>query len=177
MASKRIISPAGTLAFPSLFEARANPNNPSAKPKFETTIVFPEGTDISALEAIVEEAMQDKWGADRPGNVRSPFRNAGEKSHLGEPFVEGATCITVKSQFGPGVVDAESPPQPILNQSEIYPGVIARVQLHAFAYSASGNNGVSFGLDNVQKLKDGTPVGGRNDAGAAFDGVSVDDLL
>ena len=174
--NKRILSPEGVLSFPSLFEAKLNPNNPAAPAKFETMIVFPVGTDLSELEALVEEAIVAKFGDDRPANLRNPIRDGSEKADkLGGPFVAGAKFITVKSQFQPGIVDRNT--VAVIDPSEIYPGVGARVQLHAFAYDASGNKGVGFGLDNVQKIRDNAPLDGRADAASQFTVVEVDDLL
>ncbi|PWG75044.1 hypothetical protein DF186_14750, partial [Enterococcus hirae] len=33
--------------------------------------------------------------------------------------------------------------------------------IRPFTYDVSGNRGVAFGLQNVQKLRDGDPLGGR----------------
>ena len=49
----------------------------------------------------------------------------------------------------------------ILDESEIYSGCYGKVSLRAFAYDQKGNKGVSFGLQNVQKVRDGESLGGR----------------
>ena len=38
-----------------------------------------------------------------------------------------------------------------------------------FPFSTSGNNGVAAGLNNIQKVADGTPLGGRSRAEDDFD--------
>ncbi|WP_423787999.1 ssDNA-binding protein, partial [Klebsiella pneumoniae] len=38
-------------------------------------------------------------------------------------------------------------------------------------YEQSGNKGVAFGLQNLQKLRDGEPLGGRVPASKAFEAV------
>jgi len=172
--SKRIVSPVGRLAFASLFTPAVNKLNPSAPAKFETLVVFDKDADMSGIEAIVEEALTLKFGADRPDGLYNPIRDASEKAKHGEPFASGGKMIKVKSNFQPGIVDINK--QPVLNESEIYPGVFARVQLHAYAYE-NATSGSGFGLDNVQKIKDAPAADGRMDAGLAFDDMSDEDLL
>ena len=173
--SKRIVSPVGRLSFPALFVPEVNQNNPSAPAKYSTIIVFDAETDISEIEAIIAEATKATFGDDAPTGLRSPIRDGSEKAHLGDPFVKGTKFVSVKSNFQPGIVGADL--QPVIAQSEVYPGVYARVQMHAYGYDMNGNKGISLGLDNVQKIKDGGALDGRADAGSAFEAVDVDDLL
>jgi hypothetical protein len=82
--------------------------------------------------------------------------------------------FTASSKAKPGVVDADV--SPIMEQSEVYSGCYARVSLRAFAFSNSGNKGVSFGLGNVQKLADGDSLGGsRARAEDDFTPIDADD--
>ena len=43
------------------------------------------------------------------------------------------------------------------------------MSLNFFPYSAMGNNGISAGLNNVQFIRDGEPLGGRSRAEDDFD--------
>jgi len=173
--SRKLVSPVGRLSFPALFVPEVNQNNPSATAKYSTIIVFDKDTDIAPLEEIIAEAREAKFGQDVPSNFRNPIRDGSEKAHLGEPFGEGTKFVTAKSNFQPGIVGPDL--QPVIDQNEVYPGVYARLQIHAFGYGTNGNNGVGIGLDNVQKVKDGGALDGRVDASSAFDAVEVDDLL
>ena len=173
--SKRIVSPVGRLSFPALFVPEVNQNNPNAPAKYSTVVVFDEDTDISSIEEIIAEATKATFGDDAPANLRNPIRDGSEKAHLGDPFGPGKKFVTVKSNFQPGIVGADL--QPVLDQSEVYPGVYARVQMHAYGYDQNGNRGIALGLDNVQKIKDGGALDGRSDASSAFEAVDVDDLL
>ena len=172
--SQRIISPTGRLAFQSLFTASVNKMNPNAPAKFETLLVFEKDEDISALEAIVAEAIEAKFGNNVPAGLYNPIRDAADKAKHGEPFASGGKMIKVASKFQPGIVDNNL--QPILDESEIYSGVKARVQLHAFAYD-NATAGVGFGLDNVQKMGDAPTTSGKADAASAIDAVATEDLL
>jgi hypothetical protein len=44
-----------------------------------------------------------------------------------------------------------------------------RASLRAFAYDTNGNKGVSFGLNNIQKLGEGQRLDGRKAATDEFD--------
>jgi hypothetical protein len=173
--SAKIITPVGRLAFQSLFTPAVNKLNPNAPAKYETIVVFDKDADISAIEAIVAEASKNVFGTEElPEGAYNPIRDASEKAKHGEPFTSGGKMIKVKSQFAPGIVDAKL--QPIIDSSEIYPGVFAMVQIHAYGYD-NATQGVGFGLDNVQKRADGPAADGRIDAASAFDAVADEDLL
>ena len=60
------------------------------------------------------------------------------------------------------MVDADR--QPILDSSELYSGIIGRASINFYAFNSSGNRGIACGLNNIQKLSDGTPLGGHSRA-------------
>jgi hypothetical protein len=87
------------------------------------------------------------------------------------PF--GAECkghwvFTASSKQAPQVVDLSL--NPIINPTEIYSGMFARVSVQFFPYANSGKKGIGCGLGNVQKLEDGEPLGGRTTAADDFGG-------
>ena len=54
--------------------------------------------------------------------------------------------------------------QPILDRSEVYSGCYGRVSLNFYAFNSNGNKEIACGLGNIQKLRDGEPLGGRSSA-------------
>ena len=48
---------------------------------------------------------------------------------------------------------------PILDSSELYSGIIGRASINFYAFNSNGNRGIACGLNNLQKLADGTPLG------------------
>ena len=46
----------------------------------------------------------------------------------------------------------------ITDRDEIYPGVRARLSLSCFSYKRDDGKGISFGLNNVQKMGDGERI-------------------
>ena len=67
--------------------------------------------------------------------------------------------------------------QPILDRSEVYSGVYARVSLNFYAFNSNGNKGIACGLGNIQKVRDGEPLGGKTDATKEFDELPHDELF
>ncbi len=59
-------------------------------------------------------------------------------------------------------------------KTELYPGCMVNVSLYAFTYDNSGNRGVTFGLNNIQKVADGKRLDNRKSAEEEFDAVLDD---
>lgn len=169
MASENVMTPEFRVSFPNVFRP-GKALQEGAKPKYSLTMLFPKGADLSKLKAAAKGAAVDKWGADEkkwPKNLRLPFRDQGEKEFEG--YEEGAIFINATSSNKPGLVDSQV--QDIIEEHEFYPGCYARATVRAFAYDQAGNRGISFGLQNVQKTKDGEPLGGRTRPSDDFEAV------
>ena len=54
--------------------------------------------------------------------------------------------------------------QPILERSEVYSGVYGRASINLYAFNSNGNKGIACGLNNLQKISDGEPLGGKTRA-------------
>ena len=67
--------------------------------------------------------------------------------------------------------------QTILDRSEVYSGCYGKVSLNLYAFNVNGNRGIAAGLGNVQKLKDGEPLGGKSRAEDDFEIEADDDFL
>ncbi len=157
------MTPEAMLSYPHLFEPQAvNEGDP---PKYSCTLVFAPGTDLSQLKAAAAAVAKDAWG-DKAVEVvkkqRYPtFRTDAEE----KGYPEGSTFINATSKGKPGVVAAYAGPDGkaarITDPEEIYAGCYVRATVRPFAYDQRGNRGVSFGLVNIQKLRDGERIGGR----------------
>lgn len=151
--SNKLITPEARLSFPNLFVPKAGMDG-VGEPKYSAVLLFPKNADLSALKEAARAAIAEKWGDKKPANLRSPFRDGSEKDLDGY-----ADCIfvTVSSKQKPGVVDENV--QPILDPNTIYAGCYVRASVRAYAYEKNGNRGVAFGLQNIQKMRDGQPFG------------------
>ena len=165
------------LSFVHLFTPRAN--KPGDEPKYSTTILLPK-SDVATrqrIDAAIQAAIQDgtttKWGGVRPPQVPAPVHDGdGVRPNDGTPFgdeCKGHWVFTASSKQPPQVVDLNL--NPIINQTEVYSGMYARVSLRFFPYLNNGKKGIGCGLGNVQKLEDGEPLGGRTTAADDFSGA------
>lgn len=162
------------LSYVHLFKPYAH--NPGQEPKYSTTILVPKNDTSTkanidrAIEAAKQEGMSSKWGGQIPPVVAIPvYDGDGVRPSDGQPFGEeckGHWVFTASSKQAPAVVDQAV--QPILDQSEAYSGMYARVSVNFFAYNSNGRKGIGAGLNNVQKLSDGEPLGGRTTAAEDF---------
>jgi hypothetical protein len=150
----KLITPEARLSFPSLFKPHAMEGS-NAEPKYDCVLLFPKTADLSALKAAASAAVKEKWPSGAPKGLRSPFRDGDEKELDG---YAGCIYLRVSSKNKPGVVDETL--QPIIEASGIYAGCYVRASVRAYAYDQNGNKGVAFGLNNIQKLRDGEPFGG-----------------
>lgn len=181
--SKNILTPEFRVGMAHVFRPYVSRENPTATAKFLIRCLFPHPSKMDSkykkeyeaftarIKKAVEDAIEAKWGKKRPTNLRLPFRDQGEKSYDG--FEAGAMWFTASSKNKPGLVDQHN--NDIIDESEFYAGCYAWATLQVYAYSASGNNGIGIGLQNIQKLRDGEPLSGRLKAQDEFQPVASAD--
>lgn len=165
--STKVITGKAMLSYPHLDVAQP-PRNGVGKPKFSATLVFLPGSDLSELHAAVEAAAEAKYpgkGAEmlRKRILKSPFRDDAEA----KGYPDGSIFINVRSDRAPGIVYSRPGPdgKPALMPAdkiaeEMYAGCFVRASLAAFAYD-NESKGVSFALNNIQKIGDGERIDGR----------------
>lgn len=166
------------LSYVHLFAPYANPNGGEAK--YSTTILLPK-SDIStkqridaAIQAAIQAGIGAKWNGARPPIVATPvYDGDGARPSDGMPFgdeCKGHWVFTASSKQQPQIVDLGL--NPIINQTEVYSGMYARVSINFFPYNSNGKKGIGCGLGNVQKVEDGEPLGGRTTAADDFGGYA-----
>jgi len=151
-------------------------NELSGKDEFSTQILIPK-TDtetIAALKAAAKEALVAKFGDKIPKNVRNPLRDGDTEtkqdgSPLGKEY-QGHFFCNVKSTSKPGAIDTHG--NDLIGADDIVSGDYICVSLNAYAYSQAGNNGVSFGLNNILLVRKGEPLGGAKPSAAADFGIA-----
>lgn len=184
---ERVTTPKGRVSFPNLFTPRAVMTG--AAEKYSVTLLIPKTEDISKLVELRNKTVSDKWpdANTRPKKLHNPIKD-GDTDVMDDgtlrkekyPEVAGHWIIAAsrtKKAGAPKVVDQQM--QAILDEGEVYAGCYARMSVHAFAYAPSKNApqskyGVSFGLNNVQKLAEGEPFAGGSKPEDDFDAVPVD---
>ena len=56
-------------------------------------------------------------------------------------------------------------------------GVYGRASISFYAFNSNGNKGIACGLNNLQKLRDGEPLGGKASAESDFATDDDDEFL
>lgn len=147
-------------------------------PKYSVSLIIPKSdkTTLKKIKEAIEEAKKEgvaKLGGKIPANLKTPLRD-GDIDRPEDEAYANSYFINANSNTKPGIVDKDV--QPIIDQSEFYSGCYGRASIVFYAYNANGNKGIACGLQNLQKIEDGEPLGGHSRAEDDFDAVE-DDFL
>lgn len=153
-------------------------------PKYSVSLIIPksDAKTISKIQATIEAAYRE-GESKLKGNgksvpalsaIKTPLRD-GDTERPDDPAYAGAYFVNANATSAPGIVDADR--QPILTRSEVYSGVYGRASITFYAFNRSGNRGIACGLNNLQKIRDGEPLGGKASAESDFATDEDDDFL
>lgn len=175
MADTKVTTGEVRASFVNVFQPRMN--DLSGKEEFSMTLLIPKDDKktLKALKTAAGAAKESKWGDKVPAGVQSPLHDGdGSKPNGGDygPECAGHMVLNVKSNYQPGVVDKQV--QPVIDPSEFQSGDYCRVSLNTYAYD-NKRKGVGYGLNNIQVLRKGDPLGGHSNAESDFDAVDGDD--
>jgi hypothetical protein len=166
------------LSFAHVFEPYSP--DPDQEPKYSAMLLIPKTDKVTlgklrkAQQAALEQGKSSKFGGSIPKVWKNTLRDADEEMDTDErPEMAGMMFMTVSAKTRPGIVDQNV--NPILDSTEVYSGCYVRVSLGAFPYNTQGSKGVSFGLNNIQKISDGESLGGRAKAEDDFDALDDDE--
>ncbi|WP_302131780.1 DUF2815 family protein [uncultured Dialister sp.] len=150
------------------------------KEKYSVSLIIPK-SDTKTLEAIntaIDAAITEgisKFGGKKPNkaSLKLPLRD-GDVERDDDAYKD-SYFVNANSITAPQIVDKHV--QPILDRSEVYSGVYARVSITFYAFNSNGNRGIACGLGNIQKISDGEPLGGKTTAADDFTTLDDDDFL
>ncbi|MBP3749783.1 MAG: DUF2815 family protein [Ruminobacter sp.] len=153
-------------------------------PKFSVSLIVPKSDTVTvtkvkaAIEAAYKEGESKLKGNGRTvpalNLIKTPLRD-GDIERPDDPAYANAYFINANSATAPGIVDEAC--NPIMNRSEVYSGVYGRASINFYAFNANGNKGIACGLNNLQKLSDGEPLGGKSSAESDFATDTDEDFL
>ncbi len=175
-AMAKITTPEFRVSYPNVWEARSWKGG---KAKFGVQMLFPKATDIKALRKLVRKTLDAAFGPFEgddatkwPEGFKNPIKNGDGKKYAGKGRKECKDhyVINANSDYKPGLVEPDGV-TPIEDKSDFYPGCYARAQLFCYAFDVSGNQGVTFGLNHIQKLRNGKALGGPGSVDGVFDAV------
>ena len=153
-------------------------------PKYSVSLIIPKSDTrtLAKIHAAIEVAYKE-GEAKLKGNgksvpelsaIKTPLR-AGDAERPDDPAYAGCYFINANSSSAPGIVDTDR--NPILTHSEVYSGVYGRASITFYAFNNSGNRGIACGLNNLQKVRDGEPLGGKASAESDFATDENEDFL
>ena len=125
-----------------------------------------------AIELAKENGKSSKFGGKIPAGCKTPLRDGDVDREDDEAYAD-SYFVNCSSLQKPGIIDAAK--NPITDETAFYSGCYGRASITFFAFNANGNKGIAAGLNNLQKLRDGDPLGGRQSAEADFDDDFIDD--
>lgn len=132
----------------------------------------------AAIQAAYEEGQSKLKGNGKSvpslSVIKTPLRD-GDAERPDDEAYKNSYFINANSATAPGIVDADR--NPILERSEVYSGVYGRASISLYAFNCNGNRGIACGLNNLQKISDGEPLGGKSRAEDDFNTDDDDDFL
>ena len=153
-------------------------------PKYSVSLIIPKSDTVTvekvkaAIQAAYEEGESKLKGNGKTvpalSVIKTPLRD-GDTERPDDPAYANAYFINANSATAPGIVDADR--QPIIDTSEVYSGVYGRASINFYAFNSNGNKGIACGLNNLQKIRDGEPLGGKSRAEDDFNTDDDDDFL
>ena len=153
-------------------------------PKYSVSLIIPKSDTATiakvqaAIQAAYEEGQAKLKGNSRSvpalSTIKTPLRD-GDAERPDDAAYANAYFINANATTAPGIVDIDC--NPILTRSEVYSGVYGRASITFYAFNSNGNRGIACGLNNLQKVRDGDPLGGKASAASDFATDEDDDFL
>ena len=153
-------------------------------PKYSVSLIIPKSDTktVAKVKAAIEAAYHEGEsklkgnGKSVPAlsTLKTPLRD-GDLERPDDEAYKNSYFINANSGTAPGIVDADR--NPIIDRSEMYSGVKGRASINLYAYNVNGNRGIACGLNNLQKISDGTPLGGKSRAEDDFATEDDEDFL
>ena len=153
-------------------------------PKYSVSLIIPKSDTktIEKIQAAIQAAYEEGQGKLK-GNgksvpalsvLKTPLRDGDAERPDDEAYAD-SYFVHANSGTAPGIVDADR--NPIIDRSEVYSGVYGRASINFYAFNSNGNKGIACGLNNLQKIRDGEPLGGKTRAEDDFATEDDDDFL
>lgn len=175
--SRKVVTGVIRLSYANIWEPKSI--NGSAE-KYSVSVIIPKSDTkmISAINAAIDNAINEgisKFGGKKPNKaaLKLPLRD-GDIERDDEAY-KNSYFVNANSQTAPQIVDKDL--NLILDKTEVYSGVYARVSMTFYAFNSNGNRGIACGLGNIQKIRDGEPLGGGSSAEQDFATDVDDDFL
>ena len=145
-------------------------------PKYSVSLIIPKSDTktVAKLKSAHEAAYTAGESKLKGNSIKTPLRD-GDVERPDDPAYANAYFINANSATAPGIVDADL--NSVLTRSEVYSGVYGRASITLYAFNSNGNRGIACGLNNLQLIRAGEPLGGKASAESDFSTDADEDFL
>jgi hypothetical protein len=153
-------------------------NDLSGNDEYSCMVLIPKSDTktVNALKQAIKTAVKGKFGNKTPTGLRIPLRDGDKNGDGGVP--SGAEAgqapygdhyfFNCKNTRQPALVDQKR--KDVIDPNQIVSGDYVRVSVNAFAYD-NKSKGISFGLNAVQLVRKGEPLGSSFNAQNTFQDI------
>lgn len=144
-----------------------------SEPKYSVSLIISKSDTetLGKIKAAIKEA--EKAGIEKFGTkftsgdkFKWPLKD-GDKEFPEDAAYKDSYFVSANSADRPTILDKNK--QEILDKSEFYSGCYGRAVITFFPFDKAVNKGIGCGLEHLQKVADGEPLGGRSRAEDVFD--------
>lgn len=168
------------LSYVHLFEPSGMPG--SNVKKFSVCLLIPKsdtrtvGKIKAAIAAIKEAHLNSTYQGKIPANFKLPLRD-GDAEKPEDPAYANHWFMNASADAKKkiGIVDLDN--VAITDSTAVYSGCYGRASVNIYAFNTNGNKGIAVGLNHVQFIADGEPLGGQVSLSDAFAEEYTDDDL
>jgi hypothetical protein len=174
-----IVTGTARASYPNVFAPKAV--KPGQKEKYSISLVFLKSDKVTFAAA--KKAILAAYEAEKNGKLKGktleilqqtgklPLKD-GDVMKPNDPVYAGCYYINCTSPSRPKLLNQRK--EQITSEDEFYAGVYCRASINFYAYNVDGGIGISAGLNNIQKVKDGEKISSRPTAEQEFDEIEVD---
>lgn len=161
------------LSYPHIWSPKATVEG--GKEKYSACLIIPKADTktVTAIKTAIKAALVEEWPNEktRPiDKIKNPLKDGdGALNKAGQQRPETVDCYTINptSVQQPGIIGPDK--QDLIDQKKLYAGCYVRAQLAFCAYNLPTSKGIGCYLNNIQLIKDGESLGGRDRAQDVFD--------
>lgn len=131
---------------------------------------------IAAAKALGKETGKYGQKSTEASTFKNPLRD-GDAEKPDDPVYAGHYFINANNTKPVGVIGPDAKRISDFNRDSVYSGCYGNAAVNFFPFNFNGTIGVGCGLNAIQKVADGEPLGGTVDPESLFAAVEGNDLL
>lgn len=170
----KVITGLVRFSYAQVWQPKTNENGDNI---YSVSLIIPKSdkATINEINKAIENAKKiglSKLGGKIPSNLKNPLRD-GDMDREDDEVYANSYFVNATCRTQPGIVDKFR--KPIIDSTEFYSGCYGHASINFYAFNSNGNKGIACGLNNLMKVKDGEPLGGRSRAEDDFKNINYND--